>query len=113
MGVPRTLVVAAAVAAAGCSTCSVWDDCTPGDERPCDYESYCGHCDVARQVCRDNHQWGPCECVDWDHGEPDSYDVHDPSWLDAHEPDLEAPADVEVEILDAIDIVGEDPEDGP
>jgi hypothetical protein len=62
---------------AGCSTCSMWDECEPGDERTCSHEG-CGDCVMAQETCRDNHEWGPCHCVEWE--EDDDFGCGGGSW---------------------------------
>jgi hypothetical protein len=115
---PRLATLALVLMLGGCSTCSTWDECEPGIDRPCNYEG-CGECYVARQECRENHQWGPCVCIDhdppYDADDPDPwwdvpYDFHDE---DRREPDLvdEDPVDPDVEDLfdlETSDLVDED-----
>ncbi|MBW2262400.1 MAG: hypothetical protein JRG91_10545 [Deltaproteobacteria bacterium] len=103
----RTLtILAICLVHAGCSTCSIWDECEPGDVRSCDYEG-CGDCQIARQVCQDNHQWGRCECVS---GGYDSYthDLYDPHHDISLEPDIEEETDLDTEEHDVEDLDLED-----
>jgi hypothetical protein len=131
MGEARNIVLLASMLlVAGCSTCTIWDECEPGDVRPCDPNISCGHCDFYEKVCQDNHQWGTCRCVDsgypwdaydtWDHGFDTAFDTQDEDWpfdpIDDELGDL-APDDPELDVevgdpaveddLDIEDIDGE------
>ena len=99
---------------AGCSTCSIWDECEPGDVRSCDYPG-CGTCHVARQVCQDNHQWGHCVCIS-SGDDSFTYDPYDPYDDLFHEPDLEDEMVLDAEVPEVGDVSddesSEPPEDG-
>ncbi len=83
----RTLtILAISMLHAGCSTCSIWDECEPGETRSCDYPG-CSTCHVATQVCQDNHQWGHCECIS-SGGDSYTHEPYDPWYDPFHDPDM-------------------------
>jgi hypothetical protein len=90
---------------AGCSTCSIWDECEPGEERSCDPDG-CGDCVKATETCRDNHEWGPCVCIEhrsgcgrYDPYDPDAYDPGVDWWVEPTPEDIafDLPLDEELD----------------